>query len=1003
MTIGLVSLACVLVLFYGPMVAGRVPGGVDNTFFHLPFFSLRALGWFPLWNPYEFCGLPLAGNLQFGLFYPPALIFGLWDALTVYRWFILGHYFWAGLGMWLVARRWGLSGGSALTSAVAYMCGGYLYGRISNPIVFVGCAWLPWALWAAHRAHRSRRVGDAVVMGAVLALTAHAGSPHGLVYGLMAAGIFLVMATAAPNWVFEAGDVPPRRRWSWREVGCGAGLIGLGGLTFWGLSAPALLPALELMGESVRGAATFEDAARDSLPWRWVPSLILGGNRLPEYTDATTYTGLLPWAAVLLAAALGRAERRWAFPAVLMAAGAGLALGRNFVLYRLLTLAPGGGALIGPMRALGLWALGAALLAGLVCRRLSEVERPRLFRRLSALGAAAGAALTAVALHKVRPELRVAAVLHSDILPPELFQQLNLGLGAVLAALWLISAGVRGGGAGRRSVIFAVLLTADLFHFAPRVFVFYRPAGWFEPPVELGVVAPSPHSPFLPRVLGYTPTQIFNESEDDVRPARSFQPKWNDLFRVPSAAGWDPVFLRRYGELVDALGLREPLDDPFRSVRFASVLHPFLNFIQAEFIIGDPWERAVSRRRIVVPPEGVIMPATGEGEWERMWRIVQARREESGARQLSGDAASAGPASPVTAPALPRTADTATTSPSAPLLLPRVTAVRLLHYTVGGLMAPHGAEVGRVELRRGGRTLESFPVRWGVEVADQLAPAPELTPGHAPPQTVAAWPVVQFTVYLAGRRQKAAMFLAEFRLAEPREGDSLAFVPSQGLPPGIRWVIEAVSIRDEPSDDGFTLERAGLVAPVWRNRRVQPFVWAARAVERPQSDALALERLKAFTVRDWAERAVLAPEGSNGPVPASDGQTSAGVEWLSPSRMLLHTRSDKPFLAVLSQLWHPGWRAEVVTSSGAEPIRLPVERVNHCFQGIVVPAGSNTVRLFYRPDSLTMGLIHFAAALAAITAVAGCGWAGRLQKRRARRRCQTFSNDLSRPHEEKRP
>jgi hypothetical protein len=71
-------------------------------------------------------------------------------------------------------------------------------------------------------------------------------------------------------------------------------------------------------------------------------------------------------------------------------------------------------------------------------------------------------------------------------------------------------------------------------------------------------------------------------------------------------------------------------------------------------------------------------------------------------------------------------------------------------------------------------------------------------------------------------------------------------------------------------------------------------------------------------------------------------------------------RAAEPSMAVISDTFYPGWRAEV----GGR--RTDVVRVNHAFKGVVVPAGEHYVKLTFLPGSFLAGAAVSAVALAAV-------------------------------------
>jgi len=90
------------------------------------------------------------------------------------------------------------------------------------------------------------------------------------------------------------------------------------------------------------------------------------------------------------------------------------------------------------------------------------------------------------------------------------------------------------------------------------------------------------------------------------------------------------------------------------------------------------------------------------------------------------------------------------------------------------------------------------------------------------------------------------------------------------------------------------------------------------------------------------------------------------VAWLDapPGELRLRVAANAPALVALSEVWYPGWMAEV------DGVAATVLRVNGVFRGVMVPRGAHEVRLVYRPAFLARGGI--AAGLAAFALSAVC-------------------------------
>ena len=68
---------------------------------------MLADGHLPLWNPYVFSGIPLLGDGQTAMFYPPNWLFFLLPAETALNLVVLLQFSIAGVGMFAFARTLG--------------------------------------------------------------------------------------------------------------------------------------------------------------------------------------------------------------------------------------------------------------------------------------------------------------------------------------------------------------------------------------------------------------------------------------------------------------------------------------------------------------------------------------------------------------------------------------------------------------------------------------------------------------------------------------------------------------------------------------------------------------------------------------------------------------------------------------------------------------------------------------------------------------------------------
>jgi uncharacterized membrane protein YfhO len=80
------------------------------------------------------------------------------------------------------------------------------------------------------------------------------------------------------------------------------------------------------------------------------------------------------------------------------------------------------------------------------------------------------------------------------------------------------------------------------------------------------------------------------------------------------------------------------------------------------------------------------------------------------------------------------------------------------------------------------------------------------------------------------------------------------------------------------------------------------------------------------------------------------GPATVDVERVSPNELRLHVKTEAERFLVLSEMWFPGWYAQI---NGQD---LPIHRTNYLLRGLAVPAGTYTITMQYRPTSALVGL-----------------------------------------------
>ena len=122
--------------------------------FHMYYtLSKRAMdgGEWPLWNRYEFAGIPLLANFQTALFYPTRVLHQFMDVPWATTLFILINVWLCGFNAYLCARGIGMAAFASRFFSFAWMlcsfCAIWVYWPVNTvaawaPIVFLGAEWI---------------------------------------------------------------------------------------------------------------------------------------------------------------------------------------------------------------------------------------------------------------------------------------------------------------------------------------------------------------------------------------------------------------------------------------------------------------------------------------------------------------------------------------------------------------------------------------------------------------------------------------------------------------------------------------------------------------------------------------------------------------------------------------------------------------------------------------------------------------------------------------------
>jgi hypothetical protein len=217
----------------------------DIQEFHLPLTAFIARSvkqhvW-PFWNPLVYCGTPIHADIQAQLFYPLTWVAILVDRLSGggrlfywLEWLIPAHMIIAGIGAYLLLRRFHCSALVGLFGATVFQIGPFFVSQAQHLGSISTAAWLPIIL--LHLSHlaegfNSRWLGG---VGLAVAMSILGGFPATTIVVLTISGLFCVALIAT--------GLAKSRLLAFFILGC---LLGAG------ITAIQLIPSLQLSSLSV--------------------------------------------------------------------------------------------------------------------------------------------------------------------------------------------------------------------------------------------------------------------------------------------------------------------------------------------------------------------------------------------------------------------------------------------------------------------------------------------------------------------------------------------------------------------------------------------------------------------------------------------------------------------------------------------------------------------------------------------------------------------------------
>lgn len=235
--------------------------------------SLRAGNGFPLWNPYQFGGMPYVAAMHGDIFYPTFLLRMMLPTDVAMTWGFIIHTVLAGFFTAGFLRAAGVRTQAAIIGGVAYLLSGAVASYPSpghDGKLFVS-ALLPAALWALIRGMRDGRQAAWGALAVIVGLAVLSPHPQLLQYMLLTAGAFALWLALSPTALSDdngiktptASAAPATAPLQRPRLGLALGAVLLGGA----MGAIQYLPVREYVPWSPRaGGKGYDYATSFSFP-----------------------------------------------------------------------------------------------------------------------------------------------------------------------------------------------------------------------------------------------------------------------------------------------------------------------------------------------------------------------------------------------------------------------------------------------------------------------------------------------------------------------------------------------------------------------------------------------------------------------------------------------------------------------------------------------------------------------------------------------------------------
>lgn len=239
---------------WGPIKNPAQPDAVNQL---MPWKNLTIESWkdfqVPLWNPYSFSGTPHLANYQSSVFSIINLFYFIFNFNDAWSIAVLIQPLLAGIFMYIFIRSLKLSQTAALVAAISFMFSGFIVVWMSYGTLSLAISFLPLALFAAEKYLDSKKYRYLFLISFTFPFSFFSGHFQTSIYFSLFVFSYILF--------------------KFLETKQGGKILNLLIFSFLGvlLSAPQILPSIELYLESYRG---FIFQKIDAVPFKYLPTII---------------------------------------------------------------------------------------------------------------------------------------------------------------------------------------------------------------------------------------------------------------------------------------------------------------------------------------------------------------------------------------------------------------------------------------------------------------------------------------------------------------------------------------------------------------------------------------------------------------------------------------------------------------------------------------------------------------------------------------------------------